>query len=170
MSRSPQEIVKSEADNTQEKGYKGKMLKGNPAINDISVKVQEFADHPVRVRAYPEGNGKIMAQLGYHGAGAVSDDNGYDQRREYHYNAQWFPYQAPADVFQQPENYMEVFHFTVPEGNGVLRHNTVKVIRIDRIILLAHHLPVIIMKSLRISRRLLVVGILVYVLIIFTIR
>jgi len=45
-----------------------------------------------------------------------------DQRWEYHYNAQRFPDEAPADIFKDPENNVKILHLPVLERDSINRH------------------------------------------------
>lgn len=96
------------------------MLIGEPTVNGNMIKVHELAYHPVRVGAYPEGDSQVMAKLRNQVAGTVGYYNRDHQSGDDHDDAQRFPYHTPAYIFKQPENDMEILHFTVLERDNIL--------------------------------------------------
>jgi hypothetical protein len=121
----PKQVVISQYQNANHKGYYSEVFIGNININHPGIKMKEFTDHPVGVGANPEYDGQVMAYFADELAGAETDDNGNCQGRNYHGDAQQLPVHAPADVFKQPEHDVQVFHFTEAEGDavgGLVRH------------------------------------------------
>lgn len=85
----------------------------------LCIKSHELADHPIRIGGDPDRDGKIMAEFSHELSCAPCYDDRNDQRREDHRDPQWPPDHAPGDIFEQPENDMEVFHFAVGNGDSV---------------------------------------------------
>jgi hypothetical protein len=67
----------------------------------------------------PDRNGNIVAKLTHVLAGTPADNNGNDKGRKDHGYAQWPPKHAPAYIFKKPENNVQVFHFTIADGDVV---------------------------------------------------
>jgi hypothetical protein len=115
----PPYIIKCKDNDADTEWNDGKLFKMKAACYRHFIEVKELCDHPERVRRYPENDGEVMAQLGKKMAGADRNNDGNDERREYHSNSQWFPYKAPTDVFQQPENNVQVLHLTKTDRDTV---------------------------------------------------
>ena len=79
------------------------MFIGNVPINDVSVEVEKFADHPIGVGRNPNHNGKIMAELTHQMPCSPSDYNGNEECGEDHGYPHRTPNHAPADVLEQPK-------------------------------------------------------------------
>jgi len=76
------------------------MFISNAITDDQLIERHKLGDHPIRVGSDPQNNGYVMAEFGYHMSCSHCYDNGNDEGGKDHDNAQWFPYQAPADVFE----------------------------------------------------------------------
>ena len=78
-----------------------------------SIKFEKFTDHPIAIGTYPYCYGQIMTNLTHDISCTPCDNDGNEQRREYHRNPQWFPDHTPSYVFEQPKNDMQIFHFSI---------------------------------------------------------
>ncbi len=126
MRRFPNEIVIHKHQYPQQKGDDGQVLIGISAEKGPGVEPKKFADHPVSVGTDPKHDGHIMANFAHQLAGSNGDNDGYDQGREYHQYPQGFPDHTPTDVFEKPENDMQVLHLAETHRDtvhrGMMRH------------------------------------------------
>ena len=81
--------------------------------------MKKFADHPVTVSCNPNCNGNIVAKLTHVLPGAPADNNSNDKGRKNHGYSQRFPNHTPAYIFKQPENNMQILHFTKTDGDVI---------------------------------------------------
>ena len=115
----PIEVTIGKNNNPCSKRDERQVFIGYVACNDIGIKLQKFTYHPIAVGSYPYTNSKIVAKLTNIIPGTPGDNNRDEQCGDYHRYAKRPPNQAPADIFKQPENNMQVFHFAVAEGYSV---------------------------------------------------
>jgi hypothetical protein len=115
----PVQVVEAQYENTQSEGDQGQVFVSKIARKVLSIKPKEFAKHPIRVGADPDGYGKVMGQFRHVLPCSPGDDNGNDECGKDHGDAQGFPDHAPGHVFEKPEDDMEVFHFAVAEGDSI---------------------------------------------------
>ena len=109
----PQQIIISQHQNTNAKRNNGQVFISYISIKSHRIKVKELTDHPIGIGAYPEYDSQVMTNFTHELAGSYCNEYSKKQGWKDHSNAQWPPYHAPADIFKQPENNVQVFHFTV---------------------------------------------------------
>ena len=95
------------------------MLIGERGKDQSLIEGKEFADHPICICGYPESDGQIMSQFSNEFPGSPGNNDGYDERWKDHSNTQWFPDHTPADILEQPENNMKIFHFTESDRDRI---------------------------------------------------
>lgn len=119
MPRLPIDIVESEAEQSEAKGYDGEVFESVVCEEGFGIELHELTDHPVGVGGDPDSDGEVMAEFRYEATRAPRDDDGDDQRGKDHHDAQWLPYHAPGHVLEEPEHDVQVFHLSVSDGNAV---------------------------------------------------
>lgn len=115
----PPQIIIQQRQHAQYKWNDSKVFESVNVKKHIGIKMKELTYHPIRVGRNPEGNRNIMTNLTNILTGTVCNNDRNSKCWNYHRNAQWPPHHAPAYIFQKPENDVEVFHFSIMQGNVV---------------------------------------------------
>lgn len=87
MSGFPDQIIKSQNENTGYKGNQSEIFISVVSKKNLLIKSQEFSDHPIRVGTDPNCNCKIMAQFRNNMSCPPTDNDGDDKCWKDHGNA-----------------------------------------------------------------------------------
>ena len=78
------QIIICQNKNAQYKWYYSKVFVADIAINRVAIKMQKFANHPVRVGRNPKDDGQVVGELAHNAPGTPCNDNGNSECRKNH--------------------------------------------------------------------------------------
>jgi hypothetical protein len=97
------------------------MLVSNTPDYNIFIEMKKLTDHPVCIGCDPKDYGKVVTQLRHKLSCSYRDHDSNDQCGKDHGDAKRFPDQAPANVFDEPEYNVEIFHSSERDRDTVAR-------------------------------------------------
>lgn len=83
----PDQIIKSQNEDTRYKRNKSEIFICVMSKKNFLINAHKLSDHPIRVGADPNSDGKIMTQFRNNMSGSPTDNDGYDESWKDHSDA-----------------------------------------------------------------------------------